>query len=135
MGGRASEEIFFGEISTGAQNDLITASDTARRMVTEYGMSEHQGPVAFEKERNPIFLDTGYNSSRVYSEETAHEIDEEVKKLVNDSYKKSKALLESKRSVLERIAKILLEREVLEGDELRRLLKEETSTSGQQMAA
>jgi cell division protease FtsH len=86
-------------------------------------------------ERKPFFLEVGYKPPRAYSEETAHEIDEEVKKLINDAYEKSKILLESKRSVIERIAKILLEKEVLEGDELRRHLKEENSVSGQPMAA
>jgi cell division protease FtsH len=127
MGGRASEEIFFEEISTGAQNDLEKASDMARRMVTEYGMSDRQGPVTFEKERRPLFLETGYSSPKTYSEETAHEIDEEVKTILKEAYEKAKSLLESKRAVLGRIAKILLEKEVLEGDELRKLLKFESN--------
>ncbi len=125
MGGRASEEIFFDEISTGAQNDLEKASDIARRMVTEYGMSDRQGPVTFEKERRPLFLEAGYSPPKTYSEETAHEIDEEVKTILKEAYEKAKSLLEPQRSAIDGIAKILLEKEVLEGDELRKLLKEE----------
>jgi cell division protease FtsH len=82
----------------------------ARRMATEYGMSDRQGPVTFEKERKPLFLEMGYSPSKTYSEETAHEIDEQVKELVNESYKNAKSLLESKRSALDRIAKIVLEK-------------------------
>ncbi len=130
LGGRAAEEIVFGEISTGAQNDLEKASDIARRMVTEYGMSDRQGPVTFEKERRPLFLETGYSPPKEYSEETAREIDEEVKALVKESYEKTKSLLTAKRASLDRIAKILQEKEVIEGDELRRLLKEEGSEAG-----
>ena len=123
FGGRAAEEVVFNESSTGAQNDLEKASDMARRMITEYGMSERQGPVTFEKERRPLFLEAGYSPPKTYSAETAHEIDEEVKALLNKAYEKAKSILEAKREVLARIAGILLEKEVLDGDELRRLLK------------
>ena len=99
-------------------------------MLTEYGMSDRQGPVTFEKERRPLFLETGYSPPREYSEETAREIDEEVKGLVKTSYEKAKSLLMAKRAVLERIAKILQEKEVIEGDELRRLLEEEVGEVG-----
>jgi cell division protease FtsH len=125
LGGRAAEEVIFGEVSTGAQNDLEKASDICRRMLTEYGMSDRQGPITFEKERRPLFLDTGYSPPREYSQETANEIDEEFKGLVKESYEKAKKILMSKQRVLKKIARILLEKEVMEGDELRRLLKEE----------
>ncbi len=127
LGGRAAEEIVFEEISTGAHNDLEKASGIARRMVTEYGMSERQGPIAFEKERSPLFLDTGYRSPKHYSEETAREIDEEVKAIVRTAYERAKSLLTEKREALDRIAKILLKREVIEGNELRKLLTREES--------
>lgn len=130
LGGRAAEEIVFGEISTGAQNDLEKASDIARRMMTEYGMSDRQGPVTFEKERRPLFLETGFSPPKEYSEETAREIDEEVRGLVKASYEKAKSLLMARRAVLDRIAKVLQEKEVLEGDELRRLLKEGGGKAG-----
>jgi cell division protease FtsH len=132
LGGRAAEEIVFGEVSTGAQNDLEKASDIARRMLTEYGMSDRQGPITFEKERRPLFLDTGYSPPKEYGQETANEIDEEFRELVKESYEKAKKILMSKQKVLKRIARILLEKEVMEGDELRRLLKEEAENRGTQ---
>ncbi len=125
LGGRAAEEIVFGEVSTGAHNDLEKASDIARRMVTEYGMSDRQGPITFPRERRPLFLDTGFNPPKEYSEETARQVDEEVRGIMVSAYEKAKSLLVEKRAALDRIAKILLEKEVIEGDELRRLLKEE----------
>jgi cell division protease FtsH len=129
LGGRAVEEIVFGEVSTGAHNDLDKASDMARRMITEYGMSERQGPTTFEKERSPLFLDTGYRPPKNYSEETAREIDEEVKALVQTAYDRAKSLLTERRSAIDQIAKILLKKEIIEGDELRTLLKKEDSTN------
>jgi cell division protease FtsH len=92
LGGRAAEEIVFGEVSTGAQNDLEKASDIARRMLTEYGMSERQGPITFEKERRPLFLETGYSPPKEYGQETANEIDEEFRGLVRESYEKAKKI-------------------------------------------
>ena len=124
LGGRSAEEVFFGEVSTGAQNDLEKASDIARRMVTEYGMSDRQGPVSFEKERRPLYLEMGYSPPKTYSEETAHEIDEEVKELVNKAHEKAQSIVEAKKTGIDRIAKILQEKEVLTGEELRKLLKE-----------
>jgi cell division protease FtsH len=124
LGGRAAEEIVFDEISTGAHNDLDKATDTARRMVTEYGMSERQGPVTFEKERRPLYLDTGYSPPKNYSEVTAREIDEEVKAIVGTAHETAKSVLMEWREGLDRIAEILLKKETLDGDELRKLLKE-----------
>ena len=124
LGGRAAEEIVFEEISTGAHNDLEKASDTARRMVTEYGMSDRQGPVTFERERQPFFLETGHSTPKNYSEETAREIDEEIRVIINEAYERAKHVLTEWREALDRAAKILLKREVLEGSELRKLIKE-----------
>jgi cell division protease FtsH len=122
LGGRAAEEVKFGEISTGAHNDLFRATDIARRMVKEYGMSEKLGPMTFEKERRPLFLEGMTPSSKDYSENTAMEIDEETKKMVNESYERAKSILENKKDILEKVANILLEKEVIEGDELRKLI-------------
>ena len=123
MGGRAAEEIVFGEISTGAQNDLFRATDTARRMVKEYGMSETLGPLTFERERRPLFLEgTMASPSSEYSEDTAKEIDKEVSRLVIETYEKAKNILEDKKDKLEKVAKRLLEKEVIEGEELRALI-------------
>jgi cell division protease FtsH len=117
-----TEELIFKEISTGAQNDLQRVADIARRMVVEYGMSEKFGPVAFEKERRPLFLEGNFSMTREYSEETAREIDTEVEKIITETYERVKRLLDQRRDKLELLAKTLLEKEVIEGEELRELL-------------
>jgi cell division protease FtsH len=125
LGGRVAEEVHFGEISTGAQNDLYRATDIARSMVREYGMSEKLGPMTFERERRPLFLDLMMPpTSKDYSEATAQEIDREVSGLVGKAYHRAREILESKRDTLEQVAKVLLDKEVLEGEELRRMLNE-----------
>jgi cell division protease FtsH len=123
MGGRVAEELTFNEISTGAQNDLFRATDIARSMIREYGMSERLGPITFERERRPLFLETMMPpSSKDYSEATAQEIDQEVAALVNRAHQRALGVLEKERPILEKAAKILLEKEVLEGEELRAIL-------------
>jgi cell division protease FtsH len=124
LGGRAAEQLTYGEVSTGAQNDLQRAADIARRMVKEYGMSDRLGAVAFEPERRPIFLPggDGLGGGRAYSEETAREIDVEVKRIVDETEMRVKDLLTKRDRDLKAIAQRLLEKEVLEGEELRRLL-------------
>ena len=125
LGGRVAEELHFHEISTGAQNDLYRATDIARSMVREYGMSERLGPMTFERERRPLFMDTVLPpSGKDYSEATAQEIDREVSALVDKAYHRAKEILDSQQDTLEKVAKALLEKEVLEGDDLRRLLNE-----------
>lgn len=121
LGGRAAEEIVFGEYSTGAGNDLETASGIARRMITEYGMSQVQGPITFEQGQKSMYLDGG-GTVKSYSEKTAREIDDEIKRLLMESYEKAKSILTERRTALDRIARILLEKEILEGEELKRLL-------------
>ncbi len=124
LGGRAAEQLTYGEVSTGAQNDLQRAADIARRMVKEYGMSDRLGAVAFEPERRPIFLPggDGLGGGRAYSEETAREIDVEVKRIVDETETRVKDLLTKRDRDLKAIAQRLLEKEVLEGEELRQLL-------------
>jgi len=123
LGGRAAEELIFGEVSTGAQNDLQRAAGIARSMVTEYGMTEKFGPLTFEKERRPMFLDLGLpNGHRDYSEDTAREIDQEVRQLIDGSYAKVKEMLTQNRERLGSLAKVLLEKETLEGEEIRKVL-------------
>jgi len=125
LGGRVAEEVHFGEISTGAQNDLYRATDIARSMVREYGMSERLGPLTFERERRPLFLETMMPpTSKDYSEATAQEIDREVSYLVDKAYNRAKEILEAKRETLEKVARVLLDKEVLEGEELRSFLNE-----------
>jgi len=123
LGGRVAEEIIFHEVSTGAQNDLQRAAIIARSMVTEYGMTEKFGPLTFEKERRPMFLDIGLPSgAKEYSEDTAREIDQEVKRLVDDSYSKVRELLSGNQDGLKTLATALLEKETIEGDEIRTIL-------------
>jgi cell division protease FtsH len=130
LGGRVAEEVHFGEISTGAQNDLYRATDIARSMVREYGMSEKLGPLTFERERRPLFLEQMMQpSTKDYSEATAEEIDREVSALMERAYSRAKDILETRRDALEKVAKVLLEKEVLEGEELRRLLNEQKKTT------
>ncbi len=123
LGGRVAEEIVFREISTGAQNDLQRAADIARSMVTEYGMTDKFGPLTFEKERRPLFLDIGLPSgAKEYSEDTAREIDQEVKRLIDEAYVKVKTTLTANQDKLKTLAAVLLEKETVEGDEIRKLL-------------
>jgi cell division protease FtsH len=92
-------------------------------MVTEYGMTEKFGPLTFEKERRPLFLDLGLPSgAKEYSEDTAREIDQEVKRLVDDSYGKVRELLSGNQDRLKNLATVLLEKETIEGDEIRKIL-------------
>ena len=125
MGGRIAEEVIFDEISTGAQNDLARATDIARSMVKQYGMSEKLGHMTFEQERKPLFLDIMPGSgTKEYSEETAREIDNEVKAIIEHSYIRVKEVLTDKRDLLELVAKTLLEKESIDGEDLRKMLKE-----------
>lgn len=126
MGGRIAEEIIFDEISTGAQNDLARATDIARSMVKQYGMSEKLGHMTFEQERKPLFLDImPGGGTKEYSEETAREIDNEVKGIIEHSYTRVKEVLTDKRDLLELVAKTLLEKESIDGEDLRKMLKEQ----------
>ncbi|HUL01522.1 MAG TPA: ATP-dependent zinc metalloprotease FtsH [Nitrospirota bacterium] len=123
LGGRIAEELIFHEASTGAQNDLQRAAVIARSMVTEYGMTEKFGPLTFEKERRPMFLDLDLpQGSKAYSEETAREVDQEVKRLIHSAYQKTRRLLKINQDKLKTLAANLLERETIEGDEIRNIL-------------
>ncbi|HWT88455.1 MAG TPA: ATP-dependent zinc metalloprotease FtsH [Candidatus Angelobacter sp.] len=122
MGGRTAEELFLGYITTGAGNDIERATDIARNMVCEWGMSE-LGPLAFGKKEEAIFLGREIAQHRDFSEDTAVQIDKEVKRIVSHAYDSAKKLLESNRETLESIAKALLEREVLDANEVRLLME------------
>jgi len=124
LGGRVAEELVFHEISTGAQNDLARATDIAKSMVKQYGMSEKLGHMTFEQERKPLFLDIPGNGTREYSEETAREIDNEVRSIIERAYMKVKNTLGSKNDLLIFVAKTLLEKESIDGEDLRKMLKE-----------
>ena len=121
FGGRVAEELFFKEISTGAQNDLERATEIARAMVMDYGMSEVLGPQTFRK-REALFLDLPFKERELISEKTAILIDEEIAKILKDCYDKAKSIIEERKEKLEALVEKLLQREVLEGEELAELL-------------
>lgn len=122
LGGRASEEINLNEVTTGAQNDLEMATQMARRMVTQFGMSEKLGNVTLGRREGLVFLGRDIMEEKNYSEETARQIDEEVKKIVDESYAKAKTLLQQNLEKLKTLANNLLEKEVLDGEAVKRLL-------------
>jgi len=125
LGGRVSEEIVFGDISTGAMNDLQRATDIARSMVTEYGMSDRLGPLTYAREPRSAYMDLGIGSrTREYSEQTAEGIDEEITRIIEEAYQATRSILKDQRENLERLARILLERESIEGDELKTFIAE-----------
>jgi cell division protease FtsH len=127
MGGRLAEEIFVGEITTGAGNDIERASAMARRMVCEWGMSD-LGPVTYGKKEEAIFLGREFAQHQDFSEGTAVEIDREVKRILDNAYNQAKEIITSHKPSLDRIARKLLERETLEGWEVNDILREETGT-------
>jgi cell division protease FtsH len=118
-----AEEIVFREISTGAHNDLQRATDIATSMVKEFGMSEKLGYVTFEKEKQPLFLPSSLFPAREYSEDTAKKIDEEVKKIVDETYRRVKEILTAKKDKLGELARLLLEKEVVEEGDLKKILE------------
>jgi len=123
LGGRTAEEIALGEISTGAQNDLQRATDIARAMVTEWGMSDALGAIHYDGNKRSRFLDIPLGPERgAYAEDTARLIDGEVKRIMSDAHEHARRILTDKRDVLEAITRRLLDIEVMEGDELRRIL-------------
>ncbi|HET9950363.1 MAG TPA: ATP-dependent zinc metalloprotease FtsH [Candidatus Eisenbacteria bacterium] len=125
MGGRAAEEIVLKEVTTGAQDDIRRATAIARRMVCEWGMSEKLGPLSFGHKDEYVFLGRELTQSRDYSEKTAILIDEEVRALIEGAYTKATRLLSENVDKLHTIALALLEREVLDGDEIEKLLRGE----------
>src|SRR5215475_3300772 len=127
LGGRTAEEIALSEISTGAQNDLQRATDIARSMVTEFGMSDVLGAVNYDGQKRPRFLDMALPQERgLYGEDTAEKIDAEIKRILADAHEKARDILSTRRDTLERVTRRLLEIEVMEGEELRQLLSEST---------
>ncbi len=125
LGGRVAEELAFDEVSTGAQNDLVKATDIARSMVKEYGMSESMGLVAFERNRQSLYIQTPqFPSSQEYSEKTSREIDIEIKRIVDEAHARARKILTKKKNILDKVAQVLLEKEVIQGEELERLVSE-----------
>jgi len=123
LGGRSAEEIAFGEISTGAQNDLQRATDIARSMVTEFGMSDALGAVNYDGHRRAAFIESPFINERGnHSEDTAQKIDAEVKRILTEAHNEARRVLAERRPILDELSKRLLDKEVVEGEELRALL-------------
>ena len=123
LGGRVAEEMIFNDVSTGAQNDLQRATEIARTMVTQFGMSDKLGLVSLEGPRTPLFLPVPMQSAKEYSEDTASLIDAEVKEILTQAHEKVKEVLAAHRSALEELAQLLLTKEVVERPELQTILK------------
>jgi cell division protease FtsH len=123
LGGRSAEEIAFDEISTGAQNDLQRATDIARAMVTEFGMSDALGAVAYDGHRRNAFLDNPFAPERGhYAEETALKIDLEVKRILTEAHERARQILRERRGTLDALSERLLEKEVIEAEELKAII-------------
>jgi len=122
LGGRSAEEIIFGKITTGASNDLQRATDLAEQMVGTYGMSDILGPLAYDKQGGGQFLGGNNNPRRELSDATAQAIDKEVRSLVDDAHENALNILKNNLSLLEDISQKILEKEVIEGDELKEML-------------
>ena len=138
LGGRVSEEIIFGDISTGAQNDLQRATDIVRRMIMEYGMSNKLGPLTYVREARSAHLELGFGPrEREYSEKTAQQIDEEMAGIIEQTHRDVRKILTEKRAMLEKLAKILLVKETMDGEELKKFQDEVragTSSDGSKLA-
>ena len=122
LGGRAAEEIFLGDISTGAHNDLSKATDIARSMVKEYGMSSLVGQVYFARERRPLFMEAAMQGGGEYSEATAQMIDKEINEIISTQYDKAVEIVRKNKDSLEKAVTVLLEKEKIDGKELKRMM-------------
>ena len=125
LGGRSAEEMTFGDLTTGAQNDLEVATDIARRMVCEYGMSERLGALTYGKREGMVFLGRDMMEDRNYSHETAVLIDQEIQRIVRECHERAREILTQHKERLKRLADALLEKEVLDGDEAKRIVMAE----------
>jgi cell division protease FtsH len=130
LGGRAAEELILKEVTTGASNDLERATNLSHRMICEFGMNDRLGPRTFGRKDREIFLGRDFARERNYSEETAEAIDEEIRKIITESYGRTMTLLKKNRDRLTRLADALLEREVLDGDEVDRILRGGRAAAG-----
>ena len=129
LSGRVSEELVFNDVTSGAANDLERATQTARQMVTELGMSDSLGLVKLGNKREEIFLGRDISEDRNYSEQVAYQIDQEVKTIIDTCYENAKEILAARRALMDKIAGVLLEREVIDAEEFDRLMKEGVSDS------
>jgi cell division protease FtsH len=122
LGGRAAEEIVFGEVTTGASNDLEKVTETAKQMVMRFGMSERLGPRVFGHDRGQPFLGREFSAEPDYSDEIAREIDDEIRRVVEEAHQTAKDVLSEYRERLEGISRILLERETIDAEQFEALL-------------
>jgi cell division protease FtsH len=122
LGGRAAEKLVFEDISTGAHNDLARATDIARSMVKEYGMSDKVGQVYFARQKTSQFLDRPGEGAAEYSQATAELIDDEVRSIIGQQYVRAQEILKRRRDVLDKGAQVLLQEEKIDGSELERLM-------------
>jgi len=122
LGGRVAEEIVFKDVTTGAQDDLKRATDIAREMVCEYGMSEILGPLTLGRKHKEVFLGRDIAEDRNYSEEIAYTIDKEVRSIIDQAYEKAQELINRYRKKLDLLAQKLVEKEVLEREEIEKIL-------------
>ncbi len=130
LGGRVAEELVFGDVSTGAQNDLQRATDIARSMVAEYGMSDRLGLVTYESSRQPMFPPEGYSPNKTYSETKATQIDEEISTVMEMAHQRVRNILSERRPVLNDLARLLSEKEIVQGQELREMLAGSKAAAG-----
>jgi cell division protease FtsH len=124
LGGRVAEELVFGDVSTGAQNDLQRATDIVRSMVTEYGMSDRLGLVTYERPRQAMFMPENFTQNKTYSETKATEIDEEISRMIDEAHERVQKILGERRKVLDDLAHLLSQKEIVQGEELRKMLSE-----------
>jgi cell division protease FtsH len=124
LGGRVAEELVFDDITTGASQDIKQATELARSMVTKYGMSAKMGLVAYDDDSGEVFIGRDYEKTRSYSERTADEIDEEVKSIIDQCYGEARRIINEYRYVLDRSAKLLLEKEKIGRAEFEALFEE-----------
>jgi cell division protease FtsH len=135
MGGRVAEELVRGELTTGAGNDLERSTLIARKMVCEWGMSEKLGPVTFGQKQELIFLGRDMTRHQDYSEATARDIDQEIKDIVSSCYARAKSILKANLHVLHQVAKTLLEKEVIDGAEIKRIVEEMAVAPPEELSA
>lgn len=122
LGGRTAEELIYGDPSTGASNDIERATEIARAMVTQYGMSDSLGPLQLGQRSAEVFLGRDLSTQPNYSESVASRIDEEIRRLMDEAHERAHGILTTHRAVLDRMAELLMEKETLEPDEVRALL-------------
>ena len=122
LGGYTAEKVVFKDVTTGASNDLAQASEIARSLIKEYGMSEKLGPVTFGEREDLMFLRRELGEQKNYSEQTALEIDKEVSRLIEDARQTAEKILRQKRELLEKIARVLIEKETIEREDFEKLI-------------